>query len=149
MHNHKLSFHFSSFQTSTISSFQICHATIRAHNHHATRLCLLGKDLAIVESALALDTAEAVVVPFTSESLNILTNHGNLAIHTLWSAALGAPGLAVDAPGVSVLFNVRHAVLKRITTLGTEKMSVVPVLAKCHNVFSKDGCFAVLASWRK
>lgn len=85
-------------------------------------------------------------MPFPSESLDVLPNHGHFAHLALWSAPLRPLGLALDAPRVTVLLYVRHAVFKRIAAFCAEKVAVVPMVPKGNDVLPKDGRPAMLAA---
>ena len=127
------------------SSFELNHATARAQDAPV----VARKHLPVVEAALALGAAEALVVPLAAEGLDVLADDALLAAPALGGAALRALRLALDAPRVAVLFNVRHAVLKGVAALGAEKVSVVPVGAERDNVLAEDRRLAVLAARRK
>lgn len=114
--------------------------------HGRATVLFQGKDLTVVKAGLAGGAAETLVVPFAAEGLDVLSNDGRLAALALWSAAFGALRLAAQTPGVAVLFNVRHALLKGIAALGAEKVAVVPVLAERDGVLANDGRRAVLAA---
>lgn len=85
-------------------------------------------------------------MPFPSESLNVLSNHGHLAHLALWSAPLRPLCLALDAPRVTVLLYVRHAVFEGIATFCAEEVTVVPVMTKGNDMLPEDGRPAVLAA---
>jgi hypothetical protein len=77
-----------------------------------------------------------MLMPLTAQRLDVLANHSGSAFLTLGSPALGPFGLAADTPSVAVFLNMRHALLERITAFRTEEVTVMPMLAECHNVLS-------------
>lgn len=85
-------------------------------------------------------------MPFPSESLDVLPNHGQLAHLALRGAPLSPLGLALDAPRVTVLLYVRHAVFEGIAAFCAEKVTVMPMMSKGNNVLPKDGRLAMLAA---
>lgn len=95
---------------------------------------------------MTLSTTETVVVPLPSEGLDVLSDDSNLALLALGCSSLSALGLAVHAPGIAVLLNVRHAMLERVATLCTEEVPIVPVLTKRNDVLAQDGRLAVFAT---
>ena len=108
---------------------------------------MLGEDLAIIKTALTLSASEAVLMPFSAQGLNVLSNDSCTTLSAFRCSSLGALRLAIDAPRVAILLDMRHTVLKRITALSAEKMSVVPMSTEGDNVFTKNRGLAVLTAW--
>ena len=139
------------FVVSFISSFktllplQLFGTARRAKHHHHATGDLPGEDLPVLEAALALGAAEAVLVPLAAQRLDVLTDDGGPALPTLGSPPLGTLGLTLNAPRVAVLLDVGHAVLERVAALGAEEVPIVPVVAQRHNVLAENGRPAVLA----
>jgi len=79
---------------------------------------------------------KASLVPLTSERLNVLADHSKLALSAFRGSPLCPFSLAADAPGVAVLFDVSHSVLKRVSAFGAEEMSMVPMFPEGDNMFS-------------
>lgn len=102
--------------------------------------------MTVFKGAVALSAAETVVVPLAAQRLYILTDDGLPALAALGRPSLCALGLAVDAPGVAVLFNMRHSVAERVAALGAEEVTVMPVRAEGDDVLADDGRLAVLAA---
>lgn len=125
----------------TLSSLQLPHATGGAPDAISH-----WEDLPIVETAATGTAAETLVVPFAAEGLNVLANDGQFAPLALWSPPLCPLGLALDAPGVAVLFNVRHTLLKGVAALGAKEVSVVEVVSESDDMITQDGCRARLAA---
>jgi hypothetical protein len=133
---------------SIISSLEL-HCAAASAQHNKSSLYLLGEYLPVVEASLALGAAEAMLMPFSAQGLNVLPDDGRFALPALGCPSLCSLGLALDAPGVAVLLDVRHALLEGVAALGTEEMTVVPVLAQGNNMLSHDRGRAVLASRSK
>lgn len=115
--------------------------------YNCPRCSLFGEYLPVIKSSLALGTAEAVLMPLTTKCLDILANHSRLAHLAFGRTTFGSLRLAVNTPRVPVLFDMRHAVLERVATLGTEEVPVMPMRSKSYNVLPEDGGFAVLTAW--
>lgn len=109
-------------------------------------MTLTRENLAIVKAAAADRAPEAVIVPLGGQRLHILPNDGLTTSPALGRATLGTASLARDTPGIPVLFNVRGTRTKRVTALGTEEVTNVPVLAESYNVLANNGRGAVLAA---
>ena len=88
-------------------------------------------------------------MPFIAQRLDVVPDDGSPTHSTFRSASLSAFGLAVDAPCISVLFDMCHAVLKRVTALGAEEMAKVPMVAKSNDMFAKNWGSAMFATRRK
>lgn len=80
------------------------------------------------------------------QRLNVLSDDSRPTSPAFRGPPFGPLGLALDAPGVAVLLNVRHAMLKGITALGTEEVTIVPVLTKGNNVLAQNRCLAMPAT---
>lgn len=85
-------------------------------------------------------------MPLAAERLHILPDYGQLASLALWRSPFGPLGLALDAPRVAVLLDMRHALLERIAALGTKEVPVVKVVAQRHDMLTNDGRRAGLAA---
>lgn len=88
-------------------------------------------------------------MPFTTKCLDILADHSRLAHLALGCTTFGPLRLAVNTPSVSIFFDMRHAVFKRVATLGTEEVPVMPMRSKGYDMLPEDGGGAVLTSWSK
>jgi hypothetical protein len=110
---------------------------------------VLGEDLTVVEAALTFCASEAVFMPLSAQSLNVLSNDSYTAFPALGRASLRTLCLAVDAPRVSVLLDMGHTLAKRITALGAEEVTVVPVSPESDDVLTKNRGLAVLAARRE
>jgi hypothetical protein len=122
------------------------HCSAASAEHNGALGHMLGEDLAVVETALTLSASEAMLMPFSAQGLNVLSNNSYTALSALWCASLCTLRLAIDAPCVPVLLNVRHAVVKRVTTLGAEEMAVVPVSTESDDVLTENRGLAVLTA---
>ena len=85
-------------------------------------------------------------MPLAAKRLNILTNDSLPALATLGRAPLGALRLAANTPRIAVLFDMRLALAERLTTLGAEEVTDVPMGAQCHHVLAHDGSLAMFAA---
>jgi hypothetical protein len=81
--------------------------------------------------------------------LDILSDDSCTAFPALWSSTFGALRLAVDAPRITILLNVRHAMFEWVTTFGTEEVTVMPVSSKSDYVFTENRGLTVLATRRE
>jgi hypothetical protein len=106
---------------------------------------ILGVERAIIEAGMAFMTTETFIMPFAAHRLNILSDDWLFALLALGSASFSALRLTIQAPGVAILLDMSLAFLEGIATFGTEKMSVMPVLAQCNSTLSNNRSFAVLA----
>ena len=88
-------------------------------------------------------------MPFSTHCLDVLADDGLFALQTLGSSSLCTLSLTVQAPCISILLNVAHTFLERITTLRAKKVSKMPMLTQCNRVFADDRCLAMLASRSK
>jgi len=77
--------------------------------------------------------------------LNVLANDWSLALLALGSLSFCTLCLTVQTPSITILLDMCHSFLKRITTLSTKEVSIMPVLSQRDCMFSDDGCLAVLA----
>jgi hypothetical protein len=68
---------------------------------------------------------------------------------TLLALCTVSMSMAIDTPRVSVLLHKRRCGIKRITTLGAEKVSSMPLCTTRNNDFALDGRLARLASRRE
>jgi hypothetical protein len=110
---------------------------------------ILRIECAVLEAGMTFMTAEAFIMPFAAHCLNVLSDDWLFALLAFGSSPLCAFGLTVQAPSIAILLNVSLALLKGITTLSTEEMAIVPVLAQCNSTLSNDRSLAVLASGSK
>jgi hypothetical protein len=133
---------------SIISSLKL-HCAASSAQHNKSSLYFLGEYLPIIEASLALGAAEAMLMPFSAQGLDVLPNDGRFALPALWGPSLCSLGLALDAPGVTVLLDMRHALLKGVAALSAEEVAIVPVLTQGNNMLSHDRGRAVLASRSK
>lgn len=88
---------------------------------------------------------EAFIMPLASQSLHVLSNDWLLALLALRSLAFSTFRLAVQAPSITILLDMGHSLLERITTFGAEEVSIMPMLTEGNCVLANDGCLAVLA----
>lgn len=88
-------------------------------------------------------------MPLAAERPDVLSDDRLPALAALGRPALGALRLARHAPRIAVLFDMRHAALKRVAALGAEEVAKVPVVAQRHHVLAHDGSRAVLAPRRE
>jgi hypothetical protein len=122
------------------------HCSAASAEHDGALRHMLGEDLAIVKTALTLGASEAVLMPFSAQGLNVLSNDSCTTLSAFRCSPLSALRLAIDAPRVAILFDMCHTVLKRITALSAEEMSVVPMSAEGDNVLTKNRGLAVLTA---
>lgn len=66
-------------------------------------------------------------MPLAAQRPNVLSDDSLPAGAALGRPPLCALRLARDTPRIAVLFDVRHALFKRITALGAEKVTKMPV----------------------
>lgn len=85
-------------------------------------------------------------MPLAAQGADVLPYDSLATLLALGRAPLGALGLAVDAPRVAVLLDMRHALRERVAALGAEEVPVVPVLPERHHMFTQDRRRAVLAA---
>jgi hypothetical protein len=57
--------------------------------------------------------------------------------------------LAVQAPCITVFFDVGHALLERVAAFSAEEMSIVPIFTQSYHVLPNNWSLAVFASWSK
>ena len=88
-------------------------------------------------------------MPLAPQRPDVLTDHRRTALLALRRPALRPLRLAVDAPGISVLLDVRLALIEGVAALGAEKVAVMPVRAQRHDVVPEDRRLAVLAAGRE
>lgn len=105
-------------------SLQLPHAT-RSTEHTVSN----RENLPVIKATFALSASEALIVPLSAECLDILADDRKATALAFGGAALSTLGLAINAPGVAVLLNVCHAMLKGFTALGTKEVAVVKVVA--------------------
>jgi hypothetical protein len=122
------------------------HCSAASAEHNGALGHMLGKDLAVVETALALSASEAMLMPFSAQGLNILSNNSCTALSAFWCSPLGTLRLAINTPSVPVLLDVCHAMVERVTALGAEEMAVVPVSTESDNVLTENRGLAVLTA---
>lgn len=112
--------------------------------HNSLISNLLGIECSIVEAILASRTTEALLVPFTTQGLNVFADDRSSALLAFRCSSFCSFGLATQAPCVPILLNVCHAFLKRITTFCAEEVSVMPALSQGNHVLANDRSLAVL-----
>lgn len=107
---------------------------------------MLGEDLAVVKTALTLSASKAMLMPFSAQGLDVLSNNSYTALFALGGSSFCTLRLAIDTPRVPVLLNMCHAVVKRVTTLSAEEMTVVPMSAESDDVLTKNRGLAVFTA---
>lgn len=85
-------------------------------------------------------------MPLASKRPDVLPNDRLPALLALGCPSLRSFGLAIDAPCVAVLLDMRHALFEGVAALSAEEVAIVPVIAKSDDMLTQDWCCAMLAT---
>jgi hypothetical protein len=102
-------------------------------------------ECSIIEPSLTSGASKALVVPFTAHCLNVLANDWSLALLALGGLSFCTLCLTVQTPSITILLDMCHSFLERITTLSTKEVSIVPVLSQRDCMLSDDRSLTVFA----
>jgi hypothetical protein len=111
-----------------ISSLQLNLRTLDTQ-HHRFIPDLFRIKASIIKSMLAIMATETLIMPFSAQRINILSNNRLLAFFAFRRAVGSTFGLAGETPSISILLDMCLPLFERITTLSAEEMTVVPVFA--------------------
>lgn len=109
--------------------------------------CIISdKEPPVLKLSVALGTAKAFLMPLRPQRLYHRLQDWSLALFTFPGEALC---VAPNTPGISIFLHKSTRLIKRITALGAEKVTLMPGGPTCDNHFAFDGRLAGFTPRRK